>query len=87
MTEREKTLIPKEVITYHVTGFLTQRGGEKHPPKIVEERVNGHTVNIYTGYDTGTHLKLYPKKNGKIMPSTVPYEKKEISIFDTRRAY
>lgn len=85
MTEREKALIPKEVITYHVTGFLTQRGGEKHPPKIVEERVNGNTVHIYTGYDKGSYLMLYPRR--KIMPSTVPYAKKEVSIYDTKRDY
>lgn len=87
MNEREKALIPKDVITYHVTGFLAQRGGEKHPAKIVEERVNGHTVHIYIGYDKGQYLTLYPKKNGKILPSDVPYERKEVHILDTRRAY
>ena len=80
MTERIK-----DVVTYWVTGFLPQRGGDKHPPKIVEERVNGHVVHIYTGYDKGTHLVLYPRS--KVMPSTVPYEKKTVSIFDTRRDY
>lgn len=85
MTDREKQLIPKDIITYHVTGFLRQRGGEKHPPKIVEERVNGHVVHIYTAYDKGMYLVLYPRV--KVMPSNVPYTKKNVSIYDTRRAY
>ncbi len=86
MTDRERELLPKDVITYYVTGFLPQAGGMKHPPKIVEERVNGHVVHVYTAYDKGDHhLVLYPRR--KVMPSTVPYTKKIITIFDTRRAY
>ncbi|MBQ7347762.1 MAG: hypothetical protein IJW55_07380 [Clostridia bacterium] len=74
-------------ITYYVTGFLRQRPRDKHPPKLVEERLNGFAVNKYIGYDYGSHLSLYPMKGGKLMPSDVPYEPKKISIFDTRRAY
>lgn len=62
MTDRERELIPKDIVTYHVTGFLPHAGGQKHPPKIVEERVNGHVVHIYTGYDKGMYLTLYPRK-------------------------
>jgi hypothetical protein len=86
MTDRERALIPKDVVTYYVTGFLAQAGGQRHPPMIVEERENGCVVNIYTAYAKGDkHLTLYPRK--KVMPSTVPYTKKIITIFDTRRAY
>ena len=85
MTDRERELVPKDIVTYHVTGFLAQRGGQKHTPKIVEERVNGYVVNIYTAYDKGMYLTLYPRR--KVMASNVPYVKKLVSIYDTRRAY
>lgn len=72
-------------ITYHVTGFLVARPGE-HPPMIIEERVNGNTVNKYKAYDRpGDRLALFPV--GRVIPSVVSLEKKEISIFQTRRDY
>lgn len=77
----------KDEITYWVTGFLPQRGGDRHgPPKIVEERVNGYTVNIYTGYDIkGERIALYPKRF--VTASRVPFTKKIINLEDTRRDF
>ena len=77
----------RDEITYYVTAILRPRPWDKHPPKIVEERLNGFAVNRYTAYDYGGVLKLYPMKGGKLKPSTIPYEPKEISIYDTRRGF
>jgi hypothetical protein len=74
-------------ITYYVTDFLPQRKGDKHPPKIVEERLDGFAVNRYTAYDYDSYLALYPMKGGRLIPSNVPYEPKKIKVIETRRAY
>jgi len=71
-------------ITYVVVGFLPGRPGEA-PPKIVQEHVDGCPVNEYTGYDKGTFLTLYPRR--QLMPSTLGMRKMQVSIFDTVRGY
>ena len=72
-------------VTYWVTGFLYGGSRDKYPPKLVEERVNGFVVNVYTGYDRESYLDLDPRL--KVMPSNVPFKRKKVGIHNTRRAY
>ena len=74
-------------VTYHVMGFLRQGFKDRYPPAIIEERLNGSTVNRYTGYDHGTYFRLYPMKGGKLVASPVPYERKSIGIKEAKRDF
>jgi hypothetical protein len=70
--------------TYYVTGFFNGRAGERMRMEVVE-KVAGFPVAIYTGYDRGSFLDLYPKR--KIAPSVISFERKKVPITETKRDY
>lgn len=52
---------------------------------IIWEHLNGAPVNEYTAFDRGNTFTLYP--NRRLMPSPLELKKREISIYETRRAF
>ena len=77
----------KKEPTYHVVGFLRGNARDYHPPAIIEERVDGITINRYTAYDHKTYFTLYPMSGGKLVASEIPYVRKNIDIQNTRRDF
>lgn len=51
----------------------------------VVQKLNGHDVNEYDGYDYGTHFVLVPRR--RIIPSEVPIERHEVNIRFIRREF
>lgn len=51
----------------------------------VVQKMNGHDVNEYDGYDCKTYFALYPKR--RITASPVPLERHNVDVFKVRRDY
>lgn len=66
-------------ITYGIR-YHTHRGA-----CTIVEKLNGHDVNEYAGYDYGSYFVLVPRR--RIIASDVPIERKEVSIRQVRREY
>jgi len=51
----------------------------------VVQKLNGHDVNEYDGYDYNTYFVLVPHR--RIIPSTVPIVRHEVSIQNIRKEF
>lgn len=51
----------------------------------VVQKLDGHDVNEYDGYDYGTHFVLVPRR--RIIASEVPIERHKVDIKKVRREF